>query len=213
MDLEEYARSLGVDMFGVADLELLNDHPTCPPDLFKGFCSGISIAIKLTDSVIDGLPESRDLYAHQYRVVNKILDRVSFKLSKFIENKGFRAVPIPASQVLEGKNWRSYIPHKSLARAAGLGWIGKSLLLVSERYGPRIRLGSVLTDMPMDYNEPAENKCKDCTECIEKCPVSALKDVEFCEYPEERSRNFEVNKCVDELEYLAIDPDIGSMIC
>ena len=42
------------------------------------------------------------------------------------------------------------ISHKAVARTEGIGWQGKSLLIVSPQYGPRIRLATVLTDMPLE---------------------------------------------------------------
>lgn len=213
MSVKDCAEELGADLYGVGNLDLLRKHSTSPSDLLEEYKRGISIAIKLTDPVIEGLPKFRELYAHQYREANKLLDLISFKLSGFIEDQGFKALPLPASQVLEDENWSSYMSHKSIARAAGLGWIGKSLLLVNEEYGPRIRLGSVLTNMPLEYDQPVENMCNDCVKCIESCPVSALRHGNFDDYPTNRSPYFDVDKCAEELKELANNPNIGNMVC
>ncbi len=213
MDVLGYAERIGADLTGVADLRNLEKYGTYPSDLLQGFSRGVSLAVQLTDPVLDGLPEYRELYAHEYRTANDLLDRISFRVSGYIEDQGFRALPIPASQTLEAREWRSFISHKSIAREAGLGWIGKSLLLVNRNYGPRIRLGSVLTDMPLDYESPVESLCGSCRECIEACPAGALKFSGFEDYPEKRSPHFRTEKCVEKLENVQSDPDIGEMIC
>lgn len=65
---------------------------------------------------------------------------------------------------------------KSLAREAGLGFIGRNKLLVSPRYGSFILLGELVTDADADeYDVPYDGVgCGDCRRCIEACPMRAL---------------------------------------
>ncbi len=212
MEIDDYAFSLGADVFGVADLDYLRDYPTYPDGLLDGFSRGIVVGVKISDAVFDGLPETRALYARQYTVANEILDRIAFKIVRFIEKRGFNAIPIPASKKLKDGHWSSFISHKAIARAAGLGWIGKNLLLITKEYGPRIRMASVLTDMPLETGEPVKRRCGRCTECIESCIVNALKDVDFVDFPK-REDVFDVDRCADRLNEFASDPDIGVMVC
>ena len=65
MEIEEYAKVLGADVFGIADLEVLKDYPTYPPKLLNKYTRGISIGVKTSDDVFDGLPETRSIYAKQ----------------------------------------------------------------------------------------------------------------------------------------------------
>ena len=70
------------------------------------------------------------------------------------------------------------ISFKQLGINAGIGWIGKNDLLITNEYGPRIRLGAVLIDytFPLD-NKLKENNCPDeCILCINSCPYKALKN-------------------------------------
>jgi len=117
MEIEEYAKVLGADVFGIADLEILKDYPTYPPKLLNKYTRGVSIGVKISDDVFDGLPETRPIYARQYQVVNDLLDKIAVKLSRYIEKKGYKALPIPASKIIKGLNWRSFISHKAIARA------------------------------------------------------------------------------------------------
>ena len=70
------------------------------------------------------------------------------------------------------------ISFKQLGVNAGIGWIGKNDLLVTNEYGPRIRLGAVLIDFNFPFNSNLkENKCpENCILCVKSCPYKALKN-------------------------------------
>jgi epoxyqueuosine reductase QueG len=71
---------------------------------------------------------------------------------------------------------QSTFPHKTAATKAGLGWIGKNALLVTNDFGCGVRLGTVLTDAPVITGEPVtESKCGDCTLCMDACPYNAIR--------------------------------------
>lgn len=63
---------------------------------------------------------------------------------------------------------------KELAARAGLGWIGKNTLLITENFGSWVFLGEILSDIELIPDEPAENRCGDCDICISTCPNKAL---------------------------------------
>lgn len=71
------------------------------------------------------------------------------------------------------------LPHKTIARIAGLGRIGKNNLLINDRYGCALSMCSVLTDAPLDTNMllslPESASCGSCTICIDACKTSALR--------------------------------------
>ncbi len=212
MDIEEMAVKLGADVFGVADLDLLKDYPTYPENLLSKFKRGIVVGIKLPDVVFDSLPQSLPIYASFYSAANRTLDWMTLRLCRVIERSGYRALPIPASKIVSKLHWRSFISHKAIARSAGVGWIGKSLLLVTPEFGPRVRLATILTDMPLESGEPAKNRCGDCRECIENCVVGAIKDASFEDFPN-RADVFDADKCAAKLKENAANPDVGEMVC
>ncbi len=51
--MEDLAKKLGADVFGVADLDLIRDYPTIPHNLLDGFTRGIVVGVKLSDAVFD----------------------------------------------------------------------------------------------------------------------------------------------------------------
>lgn len=65
-----------------------------------------------------------------------------------------------------------------LAVEAGLGQLGRQGYLIAEKYGTRVRLGAVLTDMPLVPDKPidlgVEEFCKTCLKCAESCPSSSI---------------------------------------
>jgi epoxyqueuosine reductase QueG len=67
------------------------------------------------------------------------------------------------------------VSQKVLAHLAGLGWIGRSSLLITEQYGPRVRLGTLFTTGPIEPVARAYNgSCGTCTACAEACPNRAI---------------------------------------
>ena len=65
---------------------------------------------------------------------------------------------------------------KYAAVNAGLGWIGKNDVLITEKYGPRVRLSAVLIDYPFETGTKIiESRCASCSKCVDICPHKALK--------------------------------------
>ncbi len=213
--LLELAHSLGATLVGVADLKLLSTLKTYPSNLMENFKYAISVAVPLPKKVFELITEENpgELYAHAYRTANMLLDQITFRLAEKIIEYGYNAQPIPASMVIDEKSAVGHVSHKAFARAAGLGWIGKNILLITPEYGPRVRLATVLTDIPLKPGKPLENRCGKCTKCIDACPVRALKPSNFKDYPVDRNEVFDVEKCYSRLKELSKLPNIGEQIC
>ena len=187
--LKELALDLGADLVGFCKL------PAAPVKELPDNVFALSIAVKLSDAVlktIDGAPSF--VYFQHYRTANALLDQIAFRLGREIEKAGFSALPIAASQSLGKDNpYRGVLPHKTAAVLAGLGFVGKSGLFLSTEYGSKIRLATILTDMPLQNELPViENGCGDCTLCKNACPAGAI----FGEKPTiDGERNFDPEKC------------------
>lgn len=62
----------------------------------------------------------------------------------------------------------------AVAQRAGIGFIGRNGLLITEEYGSWVYLGEIITDIEIEPDEPIENGCGDCMRCVQYCPPSAL---------------------------------------
>lgn len=164
-----------VDLFGVADIrEVRKDFNLAEPlkDLFS---LAIVLAKRVLSSVLEDIVDHpTQIYFHHYRQLNNELDRLALKLALFIEKEGFQALPIPASQIIDWKNQRAHLSHKKMGQLAGLGWIGRNNLLVNPILGSRLRLVTVLTNMPLTPDSPISGDCGDCFRCLSVCPAQAI---------------------------------------
>lgn len=213
--LRRFALSIGADLFGVADLSNYRDQYGVSQGLLSRFPYAISIAVRLPDAVVDAItPEDpTSIYAHTYRVVNSMLDQMALRIANECQRLGGKALPIPASQTVDLKRNLGAISHKAVAVLAGLGWMGKSLLVINPEFGPRMRLATILTDLKLKPNKPMKNRCGDCTKCIEACPVKAIKAVNFEVFPPTREQVLDVEACAWRLYNIEADPRYGSPVC
>jgi len=169
--LTEKILEWGASLVGFADLKGL------APRKYSDLETGISIAVQLSNVIIDEIRDGPTLtYAYHYRTTNQLLDSIAIKTSNYIQSLGYQALPIPASQIVDSSKLSGSISHKMVATSGGLGWIGKNALLITARYGPRLRLVSILTDAPIETSQPVtKSRCGECVLCVKVCPARALK--------------------------------------
>lgn len=206
---------LGANLVGVADTEPLKELRLDPPNLLDSFDRAISIALRLPSAIFEQIIDRpTPLYASVYKSANRILDEIAFHTVNLLQRDGFNGLPIPASQTVDRENWYGAITHKAVGRMAGLGWQGKSLLLVNPQYGPRIRLSTILTDAPLSIDKPIKNLCGECTLCRDACPARAIKGVGTKNCYESREEALYFSRCVEKLvgEFSTI-PTVGVSIC
>jgi epoxyqueuosine reductase len=118
-------------------------------------------------------------YRELYTTVNQLLDQYTYRLSLFLSALGFPSVFVPRDgyggiEALK-KNPVAFFSHRHAAFLAGLGTFGVSNMLLSPRYGPRVRFGSIFTeaDLPSDPMMDTE-LCTHCLRCVRCCPSGAL---------------------------------------
>jgi ferredoxin len=91
-----------------------------------------------------------------------------------------------AAAVLEACGYKAKSHHDAhydvilpaLAVKAGLGELGRNNILIADRYGSRVRIGGVTTDLSLEYDAPSEvgadHFCAICKKCAINCPSHAL---------------------------------------
>lgn len=162
-----FVKSQGASLAGFADLREIDAKAR------DNFPYGISIAVALEPQIIAGIKigPTREYHA-EYNKVNELLNDLGQKTALFLIKKGYKAKLRPATGEEDKVHLTTKLPHKTVATRAGLGWIGKSNLLVTRQYGPAVRLVTVLTDAPLEPGEAVnESLCSHCTRCIDACPA------------------------------------------
>jgi epoxyqueuosine reductase len=133
-----------------------------PEDLPNVIVVGEPMDIGLTATVPSALSGSATGMGYTHDTV------VLLTLTQYIRNLGYRAVASMNDSALA-------IP---LAVQAGLGEVGRHSLLITEEYGPRLRLGKIFTDMPLIISEPkrfgVKEFCDICQRCSSACPPKAI---------------------------------------
>ncbi len=215
LELKVLSQAEGASLVGVADLvEFKKGWKVIPDGLLKPYSAAISIAVHLDNKIIENISDGPTVaYAQHYRDLNASLDRITGRLVQFIKENGSQALAIPASQILDETDLLGSISHKAIARMAGIGWQGKSLLIISPQYGPRIRLATVLTDMLLVPDVPLKNRCGKCAECSKACPASAIKNVSSNGRYENRDEALHFSRCADKTMEFKARPGIGARIC
>jgi len=179
--LESLARDMGATYFGIANLtparQVISEQGA---EFLARFPRAVSHGFVLMDGIVDTLFDHQNIavlhnyWYYVYRIVNPRLDSISLMLAQSLEKAGFQAFVVPSSQTVDRTKLTGVFSHKLAAHLAGLGWIGKSALLITPEHGPRVRWGTVLTDTPFESGVPMDEKCSDCYECVNACPAHAF---------------------------------------
>jgi epoxyqueuosine reductase QueG len=204
--IKTLCRQWGGSLFGVADLRpFKKEEILLSPSLIDQHPLAISVGYHLSVSILEGIEnQPTPIYFHHYQRVNILLDTIGLVVTSVIQDLGYRAIPIPASQIVDWKTQKGHLSHKHVAWAAGLGWIGRNNLLVNEQFGSRIRLVTILTDIPLVINSPAIKDCGSCLDCLSICPAGAIKV---------RQEEFDHLRCYEQLRTFAKTLHLSHNIC
>jgi len=199
------AAGIGFSFFGIADVREARAGFLFGDKLRDSFPVGISLGRRLLDAVLEDIRDApTPLYFHHYRQVNAFLDRGALLLASYIQDLGHRALPIAASQIVDWEGQRGQVSHKAVGRLAGLGWIGRNNLLVHPEHGSRIRLVTILTDMPLPPADPLSFGCGSCRACVAPCPAQSIA---------EKPEDFDHRACYEKLKGFRNSGLVGQFIC
>ncbi|EOT29164.1 tRNA epoxyqueuosine(34) reductase QueG [Enterococcus saccharolyticus] len=153
------------------------DERIYPEKTFENPKSIIAIALAYPTRIHEEVPrdEKRGQFARASWGIdyhNILKDRLE-RLIDFIQTE--------ATSEQEAEQWRfapqvdtGELVDVAVAQRAGLGFIGKNGLLITEEYGSFVYLGEIITNIQFEPDKPVPNGCGDCTRCITGCPTGAL---------------------------------------
>ncbi len=175
--VKRVAKLYGADLVGVARYDenwtyaskfsARGGAPRCKPmEVPEGLTHAVVIAKSMDYGLIRTSPSATAStapaigYAHDATLL--------VALAQYIRSLGYRAVACQNDTTLA-------IPY---AIQAGLGEYGRNGLLITKEFGPRVRLGRVLTDMPLESDKPIRfgvtETCESCRRCANNCPPQAI---------------------------------------
>ncbi|AYW48667.1 tRNA epoxyqueuosine(34) reductase QueG [Tetragenococcus osmophilus] len=153
------------------------DERLYPELTFDNPQSIIAIALAYPTKIHEKVPrdEKRGQFARASWGIDyhDILNDRLTKLIEFIRKE--------AQDASEASTWRfapqvdtGELVDVAVAQRAGLGFIGRNGLLITEEYGSFVYLGEIITNIQFEPDTPKAFACGDCTRCITQCPTGAL---------------------------------------
>lgn len=160
----------GASIVGFADLSVI------PKQDRRRFNYGIIIGVALNPRVVSLIKNGPiQEYYNEGERVDKLLNALDKYAQEILKGYGYDALAKTQSVVKIDNNKRTELPHKTIATRAGIGWIGKCALLITEEFGSAVRISSVLTNAELEVGNPIDEcKCGSCTECQNSCPGNAI---------------------------------------
>ena len=135
---------------------------------------------------------------------------ISITLAQFIRQLGY-----PARAHIAGSNYQIMLP--PVAHAAGLGELGRFGYLISRKFGARVRLGAVTTDLPLVPDTPVsfgvQDFCEKCQRCATNCPSGSIPRGTRTEVRGVRKWPLVVQSCLHYWRYLGTDCGLCMKVC
>ncbi|MBU3178866.1 epoxyqueuosine reductase [Clostridium estertheticum] len=164
----------GVNFIKTVDISMLSVKEN------RGYSVAILIGIVLSEGYIFRLSKGNIADHSEFGEKEHLVNELAEWTADFIIAKGYKSFAQSEKNLIHGfydeTTKTTPLPHKKIAILAGLGWIGKSNLLVTKEYGSALCMCTILTNAPL----PIENrsiimpKCGECTVCKDICPTGAI---------------------------------------
>jgi epoxyqueuosine reductase QueG len=141
------------------------------------FQSALIFAVPYTHQL--SLTTYRESVFHEGIIgAKQILEGKVAEIENLLKTEGIKYYIPEVAQKDDGR-FRAEFSFKDAAADAGIGWFGKNDVIITEKYGPRVRLSAILIDHEFDYAKAYEkSQCPDdCDKCIKVCPGHALLNV------------------------------------
>jgi len=162
----------GRAIVGFADLRSLSH------DARKGYDYGIIIALSFSkEAILENLNGYPQRYYDEHEPMDRRFKELKIIVTDYLISKGYDSTGNTPASVIDDDSLRSLLQQKTVATLAGIGWIGKTALLVTNEAGSAVRLTVILANAPVVCGTPVkESKCDpNCMVCTDICPAKAPK--------------------------------------
>lgn len=152
---------------GPGGVEINSNSESIPQELPEMFQYAIVMCFEMDYDMIQYYPSDVSMAATARGYAKMAI--TNHHLSSFIKNLGYKVVNCTTNDVALS------VP---MAMQAGLGDIARNGLLITPKWGPRVRINAMVTDMPLSPDSPIDfgvtEFCKVCEICAEKCPSQSI---------------------------------------
>ncbi|MFA5203793.1 MAG: hypothetical protein WC708_05245 [Lentisphaeria bacterium] len=190
--VKEAAFAAGAGDIGIANIERFQNAPRGmhPLNIFPDCKSVITIVQPIPRGSYRGITEGTHWANYTFYSYNRLntlfRPKVTYATACFIEDQGWEAVPVypgvperPGTRppVAPGRPAAEINLNVRIAAVAcGVGEIGWSKVLLTRKFGPRVRLGTILTDAELEPDPLLKpgTLCNRCLRCVKDCPGGAI---------------------------------------
>lgn len=178
---KQMAIRLGASVCGIANINRFSNAPQGfhPKDIYSECKSVLVFGTRIPKALLES--QNPVPYSHYIDVDWLNNDRIAMQLSLKLEDRNITGIPLPSSDPYlswdeDRRIGKGLISMRHAAYLAGLGSIGRNTLLTNPDYGNMVRYGAVLLNIDLESDPIIEKMhcIKDCTLCIDNCPVHAL---------------------------------------
>ncbi|MFH1372948.1 MAG: reductive dehalogenase domain-containing protein [bacterium] len=214
-EIKEFVLRLGADEVGVARLNPMHlySHVGRGPEPWGAPIDNrhrfaIVFSLEMAYQIVRKAPEMPivEESARQYLLAAQI----SVRLAAYIRNFGY-----PARAHISDSNYQIILP--AVAQDAGLGELGRLGYLISPRFGARIRLGAVTTDLPLVPDRPiafgVQDFCRRCQKCAVNCPPRAIPEGSTTVVRGVRKWQLDVERCFHYWRVVGTDCGLCMKVC
>ena len=200
-DIKAAAKRMGADIVGIGSIDRWSTAPIQmdPKQIMPNAKSVIALGFRVLRGSLRGVEEGT--YFSNYSsmgyggITYLYMPMTIINLSKMIEDAGYEAVPmghqsdwraIDNAGYMKENFSRPVAPGKaapdvmiSLRIAGflcGLGEIGYSKMLLTPEFGPRLRVGIIITELELEPDPIMEpgTLCNRCMACVRECPGGCI---------------------------------------
>lgn len=200
-EIEQLARSMGAEVYGVASVsEYENQFPHKPrPSAFVENAKSIIVfglpfepgtvatvlnpelaglrrkaADEVTASKVQPSGAERYFLGEENALLSREIQLIGYRLAKKLRHLGYTSLHLPSGKQ-DGRFRTAPFYHMPAMYLAGMGTMGLNASILTPEFGPRIYVTSVITDCPLTPGQVlAEDLCTKCNLCVDNCPINAI---------------------------------------